>query len=120
VALNMEKTDMWLNLASLFLNVIIAFFGLIYFRDISVVNYAIFISFLFFHISQDIILIKSGIHKKSDTLLFYVSSTLFLLAYYILSAYFSFVYFFFVFWLVAVLFMLVYSKYVFRKLSTTA
>jgi len=120
VALQKEKTDMWLNLASLFLNVIIAFFGLTFVKDISVVNYAIFISFLFFHISQDVILIKSGIHKKSDAFFFYVSSALLLLAYHFLHAYFHSIYFFFIFWPIAAFFILTYSKYYVRVCSMPA
>jgi len=120
VALHMEKTDMWLNLASLFLNVIIAFLGLNVFKNISAVNYAIFISFLFFHISQDIVLVKSGIHRTSDAFFFYVSSALLLLTYHFLSAFFSSFYFFFLFWLLATPVILTYSKFLFRKLSVTA
>jgi hypothetical protein len=116
----MEKTDMWLNLASLFLNVIIAFLGLNVFKNISAVNYAIFISFLFFHISQDIVLVKSGIHRTSDAFFFYVSSALLLLTYHFLSAFFSSFYFFFLFWLLATPVILTYSKLLFRKLSVTA
>lgn len=117
IALHMEKTDMWLNLSSLAINFIIAFLGLTMFKDIAVVNYAIFISFLFFHISQDIILVQYGIHKQSEALLFYTSSAILLLAYHFLSALFSAVYFFFLFWLVFALVTLVYTKVVHREKS---
>lgn len=120
VAMHMEKTDMWLNLLSLALNFIIAFFGLTIFQDIAVVNYAIFISFLFFHISQDIILIQYGVHKQSDALFFYTSSALLLLVYHFLSAYFSTIFFFFLFWLIFALVSLVYTKTFLRDKAIAA
>jgi hypothetical protein len=116
----MEKTDMWLNLLSLALNFIIAFFGLTIFQDIAVVNYAIFISFLFFHISQDIILIQYGIHKQSDALWFYTSSALLLLGYHFLSLFFSSIYFFFLFWMIFALISFVYTKSFLREKATAA
>ena len=120
VAMHMEKTDMWLNLFSLALNFIIAFFGLTIFQDIAVVNYAIFISFLFFHISQDIILVQYGIHKQSDALLFYTSSALLLLVYHFLSVFFSDIYFFFLFWLTFGLVSFVYIKIFLREKAIAA
>ena len=110
VALRMEKTDMWLNLSSLALNFLIAFLGLNMFKDLSVVNYAIFISFLFFHVSQDIVLVKSGIHKKSQALLFYIASLFILISYYFLSSFIFSSYFFFLFWLIVGTILLIYNK----------
>ena len=115
IALHIEKKDMWLNIASLALNFAIAFFGLTIFNDISFVNYAIFISFLLFHISQDVILIKSGIHNRSDAFLFYVLSALVLLAYHFLSIYFSSLYFFLFFWLFFAFVSLVYVRTMHRE-----
>jgi hypothetical protein len=120
VAMHLEKTDMWLNLFSLALNFIIAFFGLTIFKDIAVVNYAIFISFLFFHISQDIILVQYGIHKQSDALLFYTSSAFLLLVYHFLSAFFSDIIFFFLFWLTFGLVSFVYIKIFLREKAIAA
>ena len=110
VAMHMEKTDMWLNLSSLLLNFLVAFIGLTIFKNLSVVNSAIFISFLFFHISQDIILIQSGIYKQSDAFLFYSSTALLLLAYHFLSSFFPNMYFFFLFWIIFGLVLFVYHK----------
>jgi O-antigen/teichoic acid export membrane protein len=120
VSMQMEKTDMWLNLISLALNVTIGFFGVTYFNDIALINFAIFISFLFFHISQDVILVKAGIHKNSDAFFFYVSSAILLLAYHFLSMYFSSHYFFFLFWLIFGLVSLVYMKVIFGTRSIAA
>lgn len=110
VALDMEKQDMWINLSSLVLNFLIAFLGLTIFKDLSAVNCAIFISFLFFHVSQDIILVKSGIYKQSDAILFYASSLLLLFSYFVFSSFFSPFYFFFLFWMVFAIVFLFYNK----------
>ena len=119
VALHMEKTDMWLNVSSFALNFLIVFFGLTFFKNLSVVNYAIFISFLFFHISQDVILIRSGIHRQSDALLFYIFTLLLLLSYHFLSSFFSSIYFFLLFWLIFGLVVLVYYRGFIKPKSIT-
>jgi O-antigen/teichoic acid export membrane protein len=63
VAIRLEKADMWLNIVSLAINIIFCFVGLYFFKNISVVNFAIFFSFLIFHICQDVLLVK---HKMSS------------------------------------------------------
>jgi O-antigen/teichoic acid export membrane protein len=115
VSMQMEKTDMWLNLISLALNFTIGFLGLIFYKDISLVNYAIFISFLFFHVSQDVILVQSGTNKISDSLFFYISSALLLLTYHYLSLLFSTPFFFFLFWIIFALVSLFYAKTFLRR-----
>lgn len=120
VALHMEKTDMWLNLLSLALNIILAFLGLVFYKNLSAVSTAIFISFLFFHISQDIVLVQSGIHKQSDSFLFYIASGLVFLFYYVLSSVFSPIYFFFLFWLICAILLMVYYKGFLNIKSLTA
>lgn len=115
VSMQMEKTDMWLNLISLALNFTIGFLGLIFYKDISLVNYAIFISFLFFHVSQDVILVQSGTNKLSDSLFFYISSALLLLTYHYLSLLFSTPFFFFLFWIIFALVSLFYAKTFLRR-----
>jgi hypothetical protein len=115
----MEKTDMWLNLSSLVLNLLIAFLGLTFFKNLSVVNYAIFISFLFFHVAQDIILVKKGISKQSESLFFYVLSAFLLMAYHFIAPYFSSYYFFFLFWLFFGTCILIYRKTFIRPVSVT-
>lgn len=119
VAIHMEKTDMWLNLSSLVLNLLIAFLGLTFFKNLSVVNYAIFISFLFFHVAQDIILVKKGISKQSDSMFFYVSSAFLLLAYHFIAPFFSSYYFFFLFWMFFGTCILIYRKTIVKTVSVT-
>ncbi len=115
VSMQMEKTDMWLNLISLALNFTIGFLGLIFYKDIALVNYAIFISFLFFHVSQDVILVQCGTNKLSDSLFFYISSALLLLTYHYLFILFSTPYFFFLFWITFAFVLLFYAKIFLRR-----
>lgn len=61
IALKMEKTDMHLNLLSLGLNLTISIMGLYLTRSLSSINYAILISFVVFHVSQEYYLIQRGI-----------------------------------------------------------
>jgi O-antigen/teichoic acid export membrane protein len=71
VAIKFEKIDMWLNLLSLLLNVGGCFIGLFYFRTLSVINYSVFISFLIFHICQNVFLIKKGITNFKSCIGYY-------------------------------------------------
>lgn len=100
VSMHMEKIDMWLNLLSLFLNISIALIGLYFVKNLSVINYAIFLSFLCFHVSQDIILIRAGVTKLSSSIKFYSILSLMLFLFYFISTLISSHFFFFIFWLV--------------------
>lgn len=72
IAMRMERYDMWFNILSLVLNIIIIFTGLYFVKSLSVINYSIFFSFLAFHISQDILLIRKGISTYKETFLTFV------------------------------------------------
>lgn len=72
VALHKEKKDMWLNIISLIINVIICIVGLIFYKSLLVVNLAIFISFLVFHVCQDYLLIKYKITSIKKVVQFYL------------------------------------------------
>lgn len=72
VALKQEKRDMYLNLLSLIINIVIASIGLYFSRSLSSVTYSIFISFFVFHLSQEYFLIKSGISNIKDAALLYI------------------------------------------------
>ena len=61
VAMNMEKFDMWFNVVSVFTNVFLCLIGLYFVQSLSIINYSIFISFIIFHILQDVVLIRRGI-----------------------------------------------------------
>lgn len=102
IALKLEKTDMYLNLLSLLVNVVISFIGLYLTQSISAIAYSIFISFLLFHLSQEYLLYKKGFTNLIDILLGYVIIFGVVIVYPILTQYFS-VYFIYPF-LISVLF----------------
>ena len=71
IALKMEKTDMNLNLLSLVLNLAISIMGLYLTHSLSSINYAILISFVVFHLSQEYYLIQRGISTMKHALSVY-------------------------------------------------
>ncbi len=85
VSIKLERIDMWLNVVSLGLHVILLLCGLYYFDSLSVVCYSIFTSFLAFHLLQDYWLIRRGIVTPYHCLSFYLGSVLCLSVYYLLS-----------------------------------
>ncbi len=64
IAMKLEKMDMWFNINSVIINSLICLIGLYFMPSLSVVNYAILISFIVFHLSQDYALLR----KKFVTL----------------------------------------------------
>ncbi|OKS86397.1 hypothetical protein RG47T_1853 [Mucilaginibacter polytrichastri] len=81
VAIGLEKLDMWFNIISLGVNVVGCFAGLYFIRELAVINYSVFFSFLVFHILQDILLIRKKITTIKHCLLFYSGLLLIVLAY---------------------------------------
>src|SRR5690606_3766415 len=81
VAMKHEKVDMWLNIFSLLIYLVGSVIGLSYFQSLTVINYSIFISFIFFHIVQNIFLVKKGITNYKNSILFYVMLIIFVLTY---------------------------------------
>lgn len=79
VSMNFEKLDMKLNLVSLIIHLLICSLGLFFYKTLSIVNISIFISFLVFHVLQDIILNKLKIISLQHTVLFYSTTFLFIL-----------------------------------------
>ena len=71
IAMGHERRDMLFNLFMLISHVVISLSLLYFFKDLTYLNLSIFLSFLVFHISQDIFLIKKKILLKHDVLLFY-------------------------------------------------
>lgn len=72
VAMGMEKLDMWFNLISLTVHVTISVVGLLLVRELQVVNYAVFASFIVFHLLQDVFLVRRDIIKIKHAVLFYL------------------------------------------------
>ncbi len=110
IAVKKEKKDMYCNFLSLCLNVIICIVLLNYFKTISVVILAIVVSFLFFSIIQDFILVKSKIISVYNVLSFYIISAIGLMIYYLLSIFLNKMATFTLFWLVGLVFFYYYVK----------
>lgn len=72
VAMGMEKLDMWFNLISLTVHVTISVVGLLLIRELQIVNYAVFASFIVFHLLQDVFLIRRAIINIKHAVLFYL------------------------------------------------
>lgn len=87
VANKKEKTDMWLNVISLITYLVIASIGMIKFRDLTIINYSIFISFLAFNILQGMFIHKMGWQKSTDTIINYLSIGIPILIVYYLEQY---------------------------------
>lgn len=122
VALHREKTDMWLNIISLTLNVLISIILMRYIRSITIINVSIFISFLFFHILQDYFLIQWKVLRLNQVFHFYGILAIATIGYYFLSKIVLpfFVFLFFTSFVLAFIYFIFFSKYK-RKinLSTT-
>ena len=113
IAMKMEKIDMWLNIFSLFVNLICSLFGILYFRSLSVINYSIFTSLLLFHIFQDVILYKKHIIKFNSIIISYISISL-IVSFYFLLTLLTFKYvLFFLFWIfILIIFILFRSTFI--------
>jgi len=98
VTIKLEKIDMYCNLISVVVNIILCFVGLYFFKSLSVINYSILISFLLFHLIQDSILIKRKITTITHVLKFYSITILSLLFYYFITEIISKEWGFVVFW----------------------
>jgi hypothetical protein len=72
IVLKLEKTDMWFNIVSFMVNFLLAFFGLMYFKSLSVINLSILASFVVFHLLQDTIMVKYKISSVMHVIWSYV------------------------------------------------
>lgn len=112
ITLGLEKLDMFCNLISISVNVSLCFVGLSFFKDLSVVNYSIFISIFVFHLIQDIILIRKKITDIKQVLLFYFFTSFIIALYYWGSTVLSKEILFIVFWLIIAF---IFGVYYFNK-----
>jgi hypothetical protein len=96
IAMKLENLDMQFNLISLVIYITGCFVGLYFFKSLTVINYSIFVSFIAFHIFQDILLIKRKITTISKSFTFYLIFTIIVLIYQYASKFFnSYILFFF-------------------------
>ncbi|MEO7045366.1 MAG: oligosaccharide flippase family protein [Ferruginibacter sp.] len=100
LTLKLEKLDMWCNIASLVINIALCFIGLHFIKSLSVINYAIFFSFIVFHAVQDIVLIKRKITTVQKVLAFYITCFALVAFYYFMSLKINGMYLFFIFWFI--------------------
>jgi O-antigen/teichoic acid export membrane protein len=71
IAIGYERRDMLFNLSMLIAHIVISLSLLSVFKDLTYLNLSIFLSFLLFHVSQDIFLFKNGYLHRKDIFLFY-------------------------------------------------
>lgn len=99
VAMKLERYDMIFNIASLVLYLLFCFVGLYYIKSMKVITYAVFLSFMVFHILQDVLLIKRGVSSVKHTAMFYGLSILCIGMYFVLFELVNSYAAFFVLWL---------------------
>jgi O-antigen/teichoic acid export membrane protein len=110
LTMKLEKADMYCNLICVSINIFICIFGLMFYRNLFIVNLAIFVSFFIFHLIQDIILFTKKIMSKSHILYFYTITALVVLLYIYFSNIIKVEYLFFIFWTVIILILIYHKK----------
>ncbi len=78
VAIGLERKDMWFNILSFIINVAGCFIGLYFYKTLAVINYSIFLSFIFFHIAQDVLLISKKLTSIKSCIIYYSGLFVFL------------------------------------------
>jgi len=71
LALKLERLDVFINLASVVVNVLICAIGLHYVKNLTVVNIAIFVSLCCFHLAQDFILVRRKVAHVTHVFFYY-------------------------------------------------
>jgi hypothetical protein len=110
IAMKFEKYDMWFNIILLLVNVSICFIGLHYIKSLAVISASIFISFLIFHILQDILLLKLKFASVKEVFSFYIITLLSVLSYLGLSELVNSFYLFFSVWVLTFCFLISLNK----------
>ena len=100
ITIKLEKIDMICNLVGLLTNVVLCIVGLYFYKNLSVINYAIFISFIVFHIIQDIVLVKNKITNFKHVLLFYIISIALILGFFTTATYCNPLLHFILYWMI--------------------
>lgn len=110
LTLKLEKLDMLCNITSVIINVAFCLTGLYLYKSLSVVNYAIFFSFLIFHLIQDFVLVRRKVSEKTHVFKFYFYTVLFLFTYYYGAKIIPKEILFVLFWLIASIALFLYYK----------
>ena len=85
LALRLERRDMLFNVVLLTANVAFAIIGLHFYKSLTVVTGALFVSFLLFHLLQDIFFIRQGISSTRQVAGFYATTMTAVSAYVLLA-----------------------------------
>ncbi|AUD06890.1 oligosaccharide flippase family protein [Spirosoma pollinicola] len=110
IAMKLEKLDMWINVITLLINVIFCILGLHYVKSLTVINFAIFISFLVFHILQDVSLFRKKISELKNIIEFYGLSLLTVIFYIFSSKLINPLLCFFLYWLIILGYFIIIPK----------
>jgi hypothetical protein len=100
ITLKLEKLDMVCNIVSLILNVGFCLIGFTFSKSLTVVNLAIFFSFIAFHAIQDVVLWRKKVSGIGEILLYYIGSAAVVLLFQYLADRWHKEILFFLFWLV--------------------
>jgi len=100
ITMKLEKLDMWFNINSVIINTTLCLIGLYFIKSLSIVNYAIFTSYIIFHLSQDYALFKRKFISAKEIFSFFLIVTLAVLSYIWLSPISNQYLLFFCFWLI--------------------
>lgn len=111
VAIKLEKLDMYFNILSLVLNIVLCFVGLYFIESLLVINLSIFASFIIFHLSQDFVLAKRKIASVPHILSFYVLSVVLVGGYMYLHELLHPAIVFLGYWMILVLLFVVFLKH---------
>ncbi len=103
-AMKLEKKDMFLNLISLSVSILISIIGLMLIKSLAVINISIFISFLVFHICQDVILVNRKITTIKIVSITYAAILVPILFYHLLALKFPTGILFLAFWTIIIVF----------------
>jgi O-antigen/teichoic acid export membrane protein len=120
LTLKLEKIDMLCNITSVLINITLCFAGFAFSRSLSIVNFAIFTSFLLFHLIQDFILIKQKVTIGKHVLMFYVVSALITVLFYSCSTIIDKKLIFALFWFVILIIALFNKSRILAYYSQTA
>lgn len=100
VAIKLERFDMWINVICLTVYIILTGIGLYYHQSLTGIYLSIFVSFVIFHIIQDVVLLKRKLLTLGHMAFFYITSIGATLAYVGLVRFFNPYVFFILFWIV--------------------
>lgn len=104
IAMKLEKLDMLFNINSVLINTAICLIGLYFIKSLTVVNFAIFSSFLVFHLLQDVVLFRRKFLSLKEILQNILTTTILVVLYILLSDFMNPYLLYISFWVIVVFF----------------